>query len=134
MRDELSSTSDKISYNPVRDATCHTCNVVYGIICMRGDSIVYIGERERVLHERMGEHLRDVHFCREKPINSHFGEKGHGPEYLAFAVFEKVCGAEHIERQLREALWIKRLATARPDGCNVKDVHIPAQGSGNSEI
>ena len=78
------------------------------------------------LCERMGEHLRDVRLCKEKPINSHFGRKGHGPEDLAFAVLEKLFGAERIERQLREALWIKRLATARPDGCNVKDVHIPA--------
>ena len=62
----------------------------------------------------------------EKPINSHFGKEGQGPEDLVFTVLEKEFGGERIERQLREAQRIKRLATARPNGCNVKDAHIPA--------
>ena len=93
---------------------------------MRCDSIVYVGETERELQERMWEHLRDVCLRKAKPINSHFGKKGQGPEELAFTVLEKVFGGERMERQLREAQRIKRLATTRPDGCNVKDVHIPA--------
>ena len=92
MRDEISSTSGNISYNPVREATCRTRNVVYGIICIRCDFIVYVGETERELRKRMGEHLRDVRLRKEKPINSHFGRKGHGPEDLAFAVGEKYFG------------------------------------------
>ena len=58
--------------------------------------------------------------------NSHFGGVAHGPVDLTFAVLEKVFGAERIERQLREAIWIRRLSTARPDGCNVKEIHFPA--------
>ena len=38
---------------------------------------------------------------------------------------EKTNEAKCIERQLREAQWIKRLGTARPVGCNVKDAHVP---------
>ena len=75
VRDEISNTSGNISYTPVRDATCRTCNVVYGIICMKCDSIVYVGKTEKELCKRMGEHLRDVRLHKEKPINSHFGSK-----------------------------------------------------------
>ena len=86
---------------------------------------VYVGETERELGERMIEHLRDVRLGKDKPINAHFGEKGHSQEDLTFAVLEKVYEAKRKERQIREARWIKRLGTTRPDGCNVKDAHIP---------
>ena len=69
---------------------------------------MYVGETERELRERMTEHLRDVRL-RKKPINSHFGGVADGPGDLTFAVLEKVFGAERIERQLREAIWIRRL-------------------------
>ena len=125
VRDQVSNTSGDSSYTPVRDGTCRTRNVIYGIICLRCASTVYVGETERELGERMIEHLRDVRLGKDKPINSHFGEKGHSQEDLTFAVLEKVYEAKRIERQIREARWIKRLGTTRPDGCNVKDAHIP---------
>ena len=124
VRDQVSNTSGDYSYTPVRDGTCRTPNVVYGIICLRCASTVYVGETERELGERMIEHLRDVRLGKDKPINSHFGEKGHSQEDLTFAVMEKVYEAKRIERQIREARWIKRLGTTRPDGCNVKDAYI----------
>ena len=126
VRDQIRDTSGNISYTPVRDATCRARNVVYAIICSRCDCTVYVGETERELRERMTEHLRDVRLRKEKPINSHFEGVAHGPVDLTFAVLEKVFGAERIERQLREAIWIRRLSTARPDGCNVKEIHFPA--------
>ena len=89
---------------------------------MSSDSIVNIKETKREFCDKTGEPLRDVRLRKENPINSHFERKGHGPEALAFAVLEKVFGAERIEKQLREALWIKRSATARPDGCNVMSI------------
>ena len=125
VRDQVSNTSGDSSYTPVRDGTCRTRNVIYGIICLRCAFTMYVGETERELGERMIEHLRDVRLGKDKPINSHFGEKGHSQEDLTFAVLEKVYEAKRIERQIREARWIKRLGTTRPDGCNVKDAHIP---------
>lgn len=74
----------------------------------------------------MTEHLRDVRLGKDKPINFHFGEKGHNQSDVAFAVLEKMYRAERTERQLREGIWIKKLSTVRPDGCNVKDSYIPA--------
>ena len=49
----------------------------------------------------MSEHLRDARLRKEKN-NSHFGKR-YGPEDLAFAMLEKVFGAERTDRQLREA-------------------------------
>ena len=125
VRDEVSNTSGDSSYTPVRNGTCRTRNVIYGIICLRSASTVYVGETERELVERMKERLRDVRLGKDKQINSHFGEKGHRQEDLTFAVMEKVYEAKRVDKQLREAQWIKRLGTARPNGCNVKDAYVP---------
>ena len=56
------------------------------------------------MRENGGTPERCASLQREANFDSHFGKKG----------------------QLREALLIKGLATARPDGCNVKDIHFPA--------
>ena len=125
-RDEISDTSCQVTYSPVQDITCHIRNVVYAIICTKCRSTVYVCETERELRERMTEHLRDVRLRKDKPINFHFGEKGRTQHDMAFTVLEKVYAAERIERQLREGLWIKKLSTVRPGGCNVKDCFIPA--------
>ena len=70
--DEISDISCQVTYSPVQDITCHICNVVYAIICTKCQSTVYVRETERELREQMTEHLR-----KDKPINFHFGEKGH---------------------------------------------------------
>ena len=74
--------------------------------------------------ERMIEHLRDIRLGKNKPINSHFGEKGQSQEDLYFAVMEKVYEAKRIEKAKRSPVD-QRLGTARPDGCNVKDAKVP---------
>ena len=71
--------------------------MVYAIICTKCRSTVYVGETERELQERMTEHLRDVRLRKDKPINFHFGEKGHTQHDMAFTVLEKVYAAERIE-------------------------------------
>ena len=68
VRDQVNNTSKYSSCTPVRDGTCRTCNVIYGII----DSTVYVGETERELGERVIEHLRDVRLGKNKPINSQY--------------------------------------------------------------
>ena len=52
VRDQVSSTSGNTSYTQVRDGTCRTRNVTYGIICSMCDSTVCVGEKERELDER----------------------------------------------------------------------------------
>ena len=74
--------------------------------------------RERKSEMIFTEQLRDVKLKREKPINHHFGMKGHSEKDAKIAVLEKLYGGEKIERQLKEGIWIQKLATVRPDGCN----------------
>lgn len=125
-RDVVRDTSNSLSFQPARDITCRVRNVVYAIICTRCQATVYVGETERELRERMSEHLRDIRLKKDKPINFHFGGKGHTNNDVAFAVLEKTFDAERTERQLREGLWIKKLASGRPNGCNVKDSFVSA--------
>ena len=125
-RDVVRDTSNSQSFQPAQDITCRIRNVVYAIICMRCQATVYVGETERELRERMSEHLRDIRLRKDKPINFHFGEKDHTHDDVAFAILEKTFGAERTERQLREGIWIKKLDSVKPRGCNVKDSYISA--------
>ena len=120
-RDMVKDTSNSQQFQPAQDVTCRVRNVVYAILCTRCQATVYVGETERELRERMTEHLRDIRLKREKPINFHFGAQGHTNNDVAFAVLEKTFEAERTERQLREGIWIKKLASVKPHGCNVKD-------------
>ena len=98
--------------------------MVYTIICNKCRSTVYVEETERELQNRMTEHLRDVQLRKDKPINFHFGIKGHTQNDMAFAVLERCMEARG---QLKEGIWIKKLSTVRPHGCNVKDSYIPVE-------
>ena len=55
-RETVSDTSHQNKYTPVSDINCQSRNVIYGIICTRRKSTVYVGETERQLRERMTEH------------------------------------------------------------------------------
>jgi hypothetical protein len=123
---EIRDTSGKRTYNTVTNVNCQDRNVVYAIRCVQCDIVVYVGETERTVGERMKEHIRDVRTRTEKPINTHFDDGHHKPDTLSFSVLEKVYAAEKIERQLREATWIRKLCTTRPDGCNTKENCLPA--------
>ena len=125
---EISDTSCQVTYSPVQDITCHMRNVVYAIIRTKCWPTVHVGETERELRERMTEHLRDMRLRKDKPINFHFGEKGHTQHDMAFTVLEKVYAAERIERQLREGLWIRKLSTVQPGGLQCKRLFHTSSG------
>ena len=124
-REDVHDTGRRDTYKPATDVTCRTRNVVYAILCTKCQSTIYVGETERELQARVTEHLRDIRLRKDKPINAHFGKHGHIYRDVAVAVMEKCFGAERIERQIREGLWIKRLETVYPGGCNVKDSQKP---------
>jgi len=131
--DETCGMCEIVEQKPVKDTlgqsfhdvplgvSCKVKNVVYAILCKRCSTVVYVGETERQLHERMKEHLRDVRLGKDKPINSHFFKQNHSSTDLIFTVLKKMFHAERVERQLHESVWIKKLQTAQPFGCNVKD-------------
>ena len=120
----IMDTMFQTSFNVVCDVHCELRNVVYAISCKRCNSVVYVGETERQLKERMKEHLRDVRLDKDKPINEHFSRSGHSHTDLQFSVLKKMYSADRIERRLNESAWIQDLKTLRPFGCNVKDARI----------
>ena len=116
-------TSNSQSFQPVQDVTCRIRNMVYAIIWTRYKATVYVGETERKLRERMSEHLRDIRLRKDKPINFHFGAKGHTHNDVAFAILNKTFEAEGTEHQLR-GICIKKLDSVKPHGCNAKLLYI----------
>ena len=96
---------------------------IYAISCAKCSIVTYIGETERQLKERMSEHLRDIRLRHEKPISSHFDES-HSENDLRFSVLEVIRRDSKIERQLRESIWIRKLKTEKPYGCNNKEVAV----------
>ena len=60
------------TYSVPSNVNCKEKNVVYAISCRLCESVVYVGETETQLHERMREHIRDVRLKRDEPINYHF--------------------------------------------------------------
>lgn len=123
MHSELRDTGGRTAFTPQRNVNCTTKNVVYVISCSKCSIVTYVGETERQLKERMSEHLRDIRLRHEKPISSHFDES-HTENDLRFSVLEVIRRDSKIERQLRESIWIKKLKTEKPYGCNNKEVAV----------
>ena len=124
--DRVTSTCNMVSFKPAENGHCRIKNVVYLISCSSCLCSVYVGETGREIKERMTEHLRDIRLRKDKPITHHFDGQ-HTADMARFTILEKLYTASNMERRIREALWIKRLQTARPNGCNVKDTWLPAQ-------
>ena len=122
--DGIKDSSCQQTFTTPTDVNCLQRNVVYAISCRKCSLVVYVGETERQIRERMTEHLRDVRLAKDKPINVHFSRSDHSCNDMMFTILEKMYGADRIERQMHESAWIKKLKTARPFGCNVKDVDV----------
>lgn len=125
LRRSVADTDNQTTYETATNFNCKSQNVIYGIVCSKCDSTVYVGETERELRERISEHIRDITRKADKPIMRHF-DGSHLPDNARFTVLERLYGASRVERQIREAVWIKKLRTMRPHGCNVKDCWVPA--------
>jgi hypothetical protein len=80
--------------------------------------MVYIGETERTVKERMTEHMRDVRYQNSKPINRHFA--GHVVTEMQVLVPRRLFNETKRYRLLCEEDWIRLIGTAVPHGCNVK--------------
>ena len=111
MRTDIKDTLSLTTHWPEIKAKCRLQNVVDAISCSRFDVVVYVGETERHVQDRMKEHLRDVRLRKDKPILAHFGDN-HDEKNLQFSVLKKLYKANHTERLLREAVWIKEMKTA----------------------
>ena len=117
-RDEVWSSTRDANYKTAENASCSDRNVVYALICCKCDKTVYVGKTERMLKERIDEHLRDVRQQAEKPIMRHF--EGHKEEHVKVTILQRMFREGRIYRQLAEEQWIVKLKTKMPQGCNVK--------------
>ena len=91
------------TYSVPSNVNCKEKNVVYAISCRICERVVYVGETERQLHERMGEHMRGVCLKKDKPINNHFFQMNHSHSDLRFTILEKMYSAGKIERFTSQA-------------------------------
>ena len=83
--DPIYNTTKSECHRPVTSGRCTDKNVIYGILCEKCKSIVYVGETERSLKERIDEHVRDVRQGSEQPINKHFGNARHTEDNVSVA-------------------------------------------------
>ena len=119
VREEILGTNCKKPCTVLQDVSCKTNNIVYGIGCGKCKRTVYVGETCRSLGERITEHLRDIRYHKEKPINNHF-DQGHDIRDVKICVLKKMHDDSKAHRLIWEENFIKRLNTMAPFGCNVK--------------
>ena len=99
---------------------CETWNAVYGIKCERCERVVYVGETERTVSERLKEHLADVRHSRNKAVAEHFNQRDHSISDFKIVILEKCTDPSRYFRKIRELFWIERLNTVMPAGLNKK--------------
>ena len=97
-RDEVWSSTRDANYKTAENASCSDRNVVYALICCKCDKTltVYVGETERMLKERIDEHLLDVRQQAEKPIMRHF--EGHKEEHVKVTILQRMFREGRIYR------------------------------------
>ena len=83
------------------------------ILCKKCKQIVYVGETETMLKDRIQNHLSDIRTCKkyDKPDSIHFNSKGHSIDDFRFAGIEISRKNNTIYRQTRESLVIKMCNT-----------------------
>ena len=59
-----------------------------GIVCVKCDRAIYVGETERTLKEQISEHMQDIKNSADKPINCHF--QNHDEKDIVYAVLQRL--------------------------------------------
>lgn len=117
---EITSTDGVLTFSVKLHQQCKTENVVYGITCGKCSKIVYIGETERRLRDRIKEHLADVRHQREKAVARHFNDEEHAITDFGVVILEKIIDNSKYYRLIKEKEWIDKLKTEIPKGLNKK--------------
>ena len=122
VRSEVTSATGEDAHKVETTACCTDRNIIYGIVCVKCDRAIYVGETERILKERISEHKRDIKNSADKPINCHF--QNHYEKDIVYAVLQGL-GNENSKalRLLVEDIWIRKLKTLSPHGCNIQQNH-----------
>ena len=119
---EVTSATGEDAHKVETTARCTDRNIIYGIVCVKCDRAIYFGEMERTLKEQISEHMRDIKNSADKPINCHF--QNHNEKDIVYAVLQRL-GNENSKalRLLVEDIWIRKLKTLSPHGCNIQQNH-----------
>ena len=117
---DVFSTDGMNSYSTRNYKGCATENVVYGIYCCKCTKMVYVGETERQLRDRIREHMADIRLCRKTPVGKHFREECHEVEMLRVTILDRIIDGSRYYRLIREKEWIDKLKTESPWGLNKK--------------
>ena len=88
VRSEVTSATGEDAHKVETTARCTDRNIIYGIVCVKCDRAIYVGETERTLKERISEHLRDIKNSADKPINCHF--QNHNEKNIVYAVLQRL--------------------------------------------
>ena len=88
---------------------CTTTNVVYCVFCNKNNcKQLYIGQTQRQLKTRFGEHKTSVRTKAKNVIGEHFVGPGHSLANMEIAAIEKVRNTKQSFIEKRESLWIKK--------------------------
>ena len=86
--------------------SCHSKNLIYLIQCKKCHC-QYIGETERQLNERFGEHRRSIlnhhHLSSPTPVSLHFNQPGHSISDVHLIPLELMRSTRDSVRKAREA-------------------------------
>ena len=105
-------------------ANCNTTHLIYLIIC-QNCSIKYIGQTQRTLRERIGEHIREIEHNKSKNqtknlIIDHFNNGSCSIQHFKCTILEQNISNSYI-RLLKEAYYIQLFNTTTPNGLNIKE-------------
>ena len=89
---------------------CTSTNVVYCLQCTKDNcKQIYVGQTQRQLKERFGEHKTSVRKKSNNAIGDHFNGPGHSLANMNILALEKVFTPGQAMIEKRESLWINKL-------------------------
>lgn len=100
---------------------CRSYNVVYAVYCTKCKHVVYVGETDTKLKDRIQNHLSDIRTKKiyDKPVSIHFNSKGHSIKNFKFSGIEIPRKSDIEYRKTRESLFIK-ICNTQQEGINVR--------------
>ena len=100
--------STVITLNTTLD--CSSMNVVYCLACNKDNcKQIYIGQTQRQLKERFGEHKTSVRTKQNNSVGQHFNGPGHSLANMNILAIEKVFSRGTAIIEKRESHWINKL-------------------------
>ena len=107
------------SFTIRRSFNCLLTNLVYVIRCNRCE-VLYVGETERALNQRCGEHISDIRHNRGTSVADHFNLIGHSEYDVRVQVLWHMKSRDVVDRRAMEEHFINLFSTLIPSGLNMR--------------